>query len=78
MGGSDLLTALHSAVGGGPAPGGAPLGGGDPQMGMEHLLQLLAMAQLGAGSPAPGAMAGGLAPDNSGLIGQMTGFGAGY
>ncbi|MDR3635694.1 MAG: hypothetical protein P4L84_17965 [Isosphaeraceae bacterium] len=83
MGGSSLLQALAGAMGGDQytQPPGAPdtmfqgIGQGDPNMGIEQLLSMLALGQMGVGggpSPASSGVAD-LGPQS--LIGQMVGLG---
>jgi hypothetical protein len=70
MDGSALLKALNLAdpYSAGPTGHGelAGLGGGDPNLGLEQMLQLLALGQMGVGSS-------GVTPDR-GMPGQMMGF----
>jgi hypothetical protein len=77
MGGSDLLKALAGNMGGDPygQPPGAPdqmfqgIGTGDPNMGVNQLLSMLALGQMGVGGPgSSGADPGG------GQIGSVLGF----
>jgi hypothetical protein len=84
MGGSDLLSALAGAIGGGDpyATNGQPpnlnVGTQDPNMGMEQLYQMLALAQLGVGgqpgSGPIGAGGSGVPYDMTGGMGQMVGM----
>lgn len=77
MGGSDLLKALACGMGGDPygQPPSAPdqmsqgLGQGDPNMGIQQMLQMFALGQIGVGGPGgPGVDPGG------GQIGSYFGF----
>ena len=83
MGGSDLLQALAGSaggVGGDPygQPPGAPdqmfqgLGTGDPNMGIQQMLQMFALGQMGVGGPGAGTSGVDVGP--SGNMGQMVGF----
>jgi hypothetical protein len=89
MDGSALMQALNLSMGGGQDPysagpmGSADLGGmgtADPNMGLEALLQLLALGQMGVGgSPGGPGMPGSPTPGTSGLMpdlgmGGMMGF----
>jgi hypothetical protein len=80
MGGSDLLQALTAAVQAGDPYGttGVPtslnIGPQDPNMGIEQMLQLLALGQMGVGggpAPMPGGSGLDLPPN---LMGQMVGL----
>jgi hypothetical protein len=80
MGGSDLLQALAGAIGGGgdpyatgPFPTSLNVGTQDPNMGLEQMLQALALAQMGVGGQ-PGAGGSGVPFDQSGGMGQMIGM----
>jgi hypothetical protein len=79
MGGSDLLKALMGSIGGGdpyatgPMPTNLNVGSQDPQMGLEQMLQMLALSQMGVGGQ-PGAGGSGVPFDPAGGMGQMTGF----
>ena len=77
MGGSSLLQALAGSMGGDPygQPPGAPdtmlqgIGTGDPKLGMQQMLQMFALGQMGVGGPgSSGADPGG------GQIGSTLGF----
>ena len=85
MGGSDLLQALAGGMGGGDIgadisqlPPGAPdqmfqgIGQGDPSMGLQQMLQMLALGQMGVGG---GPASGGSGMDlGGGQIGSALGF----
>jgi hypothetical protein len=84
MDGSGLLQALHGALSGagGDPYGVAPpqpgigfqgIGTGDPNMGLEQMLQLLALGQQGVGG-GPGVGASGLDVGPFGNVGQMAGY----
>jgi hypothetical protein len=86
MGGSDLLKALSGSLGGGgmqgdpygvspmqPGQGFQGIGTGDPSMGLEQMLQLLALGGQGVGG-GPGAGSSGLDTGPFGNIGQMVGY----
>jgi hypothetical protein len=86
MGGSDLLQALQGSMGGGdpygvgpmdPSQGFQGIGTGDPNMGIEQLLQMLALGQGGVGG-APGGGGGLVDPGMNPSMGGMVGMGGGY
>jgi hypothetical protein len=90
MGGSDLLQALQGSMAGGDpgdpygvgpmqsSQGFQGIGTGDPNMGIEQLLQMLALGQGGVGG-APGGGGGGLVdPGMNPSMGGMVGMGGGY
>lgn len=83
MGGADspLLMALMQMMGGqGGGMGGSPLGMDpsqpDPSMGLEQMLQMLAMSQGGMGGTDPSLQGGGM-PGGSGVPMGMPGQGMG-
>ncbi len=69
VGGSPLLAALFGSAGQGPVLGG--VGTGDPSMGLDVMLQMLALANAGVGG-GPGSS--GLDPGPMGNVGQMLGY----
>lgn len=84
MGGSPLLQAMMGALQGGGDPYTQPPGGpdhvfdgmgqGDPHMGLDQLLSMLALGQMGVGGgPSPGSLAAGIGPQS--VPGQMVGMG---
>jgi hypothetical protein len=78
MGGSALLAALHQAMGDPYAtpPNTQPLEGigqGDPHMGLEALLQVLALGQMGVGGGQPQGIIAGRSGVDDGLRGQLGG-----
>jgi hypothetical protein len=82
MGGSDLLSALQSSLSGDPyaVPPGGPDhaldgGQGDPDMGLDQMLQALALSQMGVGGGAPGAGIAGVGMEHPSPMGTAIGLG---
>ena len=82
MGGSDLLKALAGSLGGndpysvppmGPDKGFQGMGTGDPGMGIEQMLQMLALGQMGVGG-GPGTGSSGIDPGSFDNMGMMIGM----